>query len=409
MGGSDLLSGISRHGSALDGGSGVPGVESYGGGGPIGPGAREGKTHGRCSRFGNTGCALGLGLAIQCQPRLGEQLEAVHPPAAWDERQLRPTGAAEKQLHASGWFPGFEQDAGQPYGGPRRDEALVEVTREFDALFCSCERKVDIAHRDCDDRAVEEVPGESRRRPEQAARLDCAVQEFGGRGQLAVHVPDPGQDRVQAEQGIASPCRTSQPEGTTRVRVGLGVAVEVELSGSEPGRRVGSARELVVGQLIDQCCGFRTVGSSYFSRSGHGGRQRGHGKGRCPEGCISHHLRVGHGTPGPVRHRLVSRAVELVERQLDQQLDGLDGGRVRQAAKGPHQTGVGVLVSPELTLHPCACRRDRRAEGTRLLRDDRDRLQQRFMTIGEVARGRQSLGTGEQKLDAILRWRGLWK
>ena len=81
------------------------------------------------------------------------------------------------------------------------------------------------------------------------------------------------------------------------------------------------------------------AGSSHVSRSGHGGCQRGHGKGRRPEGCISHHLRVGHGTPGPVRHRLVSRAVELVERQFDQQLDRLDGGQVRQAAKGPHQTG----------------------------------------------------------------------
>ena len=31
------------------------------------------------------------------------------------------------------------------------------------------------------------------------------------------------------------------------------------------------------------------------------------------------------------------------------------------------------------------------------------------MTIGEVARGRQRLGTGEQQLDGSLRWRGLWK
>ena len=107
----------------------------------------------------------------------------------------------------------------------------------------------------------------------------------------------------------------------------------------------------------------RTAGSSHFSRSGHGGRQRGHGKGRRPEGCISHHLRVGHGTPGPVRHRLVSRAVELVERQFDQQLDRLDGGRVRQAAKGPHQTGGRPYPPARADAPPCARRRDRRAEG----------------------------------------------
>ncbi len=367
----------------------------------------EGKPHGRCRDLGKTGCALGLAAAIQRQPTPREQLEAVRPPAAGDERQLLTTGAAEEQLDGSVWLPGFEQDAGEPHRSPGRDEAIVEVARELDALLCGGEREVEIADGDCDDGAVEEVPGESRRGPEQAPGLDGAVQEFGGLGQLAAHVPDPGQDQVQAEEGIPSPRRASEPEGTARVRVGLGVEVEVELSRSEPGRRVGAERELVVGQPIDQRCGFGTVGSSCLGRSGHGVRERGHGERRRQQGRISQYLRRAHRAPGPVVHRLVSRAVELVQRQLDQQPDGLDRGRLRQAAKSPHETRVGLLVSPEEALHPGARRRDCRAEGARLLRDDRDRLQQRLMAVGEMPRRRQRPGTGEQKLDALLRRRGL--
>ncbi len=177
-----------------------------------------------------------------------------------------PPARPRSNSTARSGLPGFEQDAGEPHRSPGRDEAFVEVARELDALLCGGERGVQIADGDRDDGAVEEVPGESRRGPEQAPTLDGAVQELGGLGQLAAHVPDPGQDRVEAEQGIPSPSRASEHQGTTRVRVGLGVEVEVELSRSEPGRRVGAERELVVGQPVDQRRGFGTVGSSSVGR-----------------------------------------------------------------------------------------------------------------------------------------------
>ena len=172
--------------------------------------------------------------AIQREPAPCEQLEAVRPPTAGDERQLLTAGAAEEHLDGSVRLPGLEQDAGEPHRSPGRDEAVVEVARELDALLCGSERDVQIADGHCDNGAVEEVPGESRRGTEQTLSLDGAVQELGGLGQLAAHVPDPRQDRVQAEQGIPSPARASEPEGTTRVRVGFGVEVEVDLGRSEP-------------------------------------------------------------------------------------------------------------------------------------------------------------------------------
>ncbi len=143
-------------------------------------------------------------------------------------------------------MPGFEQNCGEPHRSPGRDEAFVEIACELEGLLCGGERDVEIADGECDDGAVEEVPRESRGCPEQVSSLDGAVQEFGGLGQPGAHVPDPGQDLVQAEEGISSPRRAREPEGATRVRVGLGVEVEVELSRGEPGRRLGAGRELVV-------------------------------------------------------------------------------------------------------------------------------------------------------------------
>ena len=170
-------------------------------------------------------------------------------------------------------------------------------------------------------------------------------------------------------------------------------------------RRVG-ARELVVGQLVHERSRPRHDESELYP-SVRSWRPRARAW-QAPTAmrAASPSLRVAHSAPRPVVHRLVSRAVELAERQLDQQLDGLDRGRLRQVAKSAHQTRVGLLVSPELTLHRGAGRHDRRAEGARVLRDDRDRLLQRLMAVGEMAGRRQRPGTGEQKLDALLRRRG---
>ena len=68
---------------------------------------------------------------------------------------------------------------------------------------------------------------------------------------------------------------------------------------------------------------------------------------------------------------------------------------------------MGLLVSPEEALDAGARRRDGRGERTRLSRDECHCLQRRLMTVGETAHCRQCPGTGEQKLDAVLRRRGL--
>ena len=295
----------------------VPRVQSDGGSGTIGPSRREGKPRGGCRDLGKCGGVLGLGAATQREPAAREQLEAVRPPAAGDERQLLTTGAAEEQFDSLFRLPGFEQDACEPNRGPCRDEALVEVARELDALLRSGERQVQVADGDRDDGSVEEVPGKGRRRPEQPRRLDGTVQKLCGLGQLAAHVPDPGQDRVQAVQGVPPHVRASEPEGTTRVEVGLGVQVEVDLGDSEPPRHVGADRELVVGQVIHEGCGFVAAGSGDLGRSGHRVREGAHDRCRRHEERVSQYPSRAHPAPGPVAHRLVSRAVELVQGQLD--------------------------------------------------------------------------------------------
>ena len=137
----------------------VAGIERDGGDGPAGPGGGEGELHGRCDPLGKSRRAPGLAGAIEGQPAPGEQLEAVRPPAAWNERQLLTAGTAEEQLDGPAWLPGLEQDAGEPGRGPGCDETFVKVAGEFDALLCGGERDVQIAGGECDDGPVEQVPG----------------------------------------------------------------------------------------------------------------------------------------------------------------------------------------------------------------------------------------------------------
>src|SRR5207344_2654773 len=170
-GGSELLRSIGRGECSFDSAGAVPRVQSHGGSGTIGPSGREGKPHGGSRDLGKGGGVFGLGAATQREPAAREQLEAVRPPAAGDERQLLTTGAAEEQFDSLFRLPGFEQDACEPHRSPCRNEALIEVTRELDALLCSGERDVQIADGDCDNGSVEEVPGKGRRRPEQPPGL----------------------------------------------------------------------------------------------------------------------------------------------------------------------------------------------------------------------------------------------
>jgi hypothetical protein len=101
-------------------------------------------------------------------------------------------------------------------------------------------------------------------------------------------------------------------------------------------------------------------------------------------------------------HFRVARAVELVQRQLDQQLDSLDRLRLGQAAKRPQKPRVGLLVASELTLHRGVCRRNRRRERAQLGRDDRDRFAERFVRLAEMPCRRQRPGSSEQQLDPLF-------
>ena len=85
----------------MDSAGSVPGLQSDRGGGPICPGTSEGKPHVRCRGLGKGGCARRLAVAIERQRTPSDQLQAVHPPAAGDERQGLAAGAAEEQLDGS--------------------------------------------------------------------------------------------------------------------------------------------------------------------------------------------------------------------------------------------------------------------------------------------------------------------
>ena len=288
------------------------------------PSGGEGEPHGRGRDLGGGGCALGLGAAILREPTTREQVEGVRPPAAGDGRQFLTAGTFEKQFDGSDWFPGFEQNAGQPHRSPGGDEAFVEVASELDALLGGAEGDVHLAHCYRHDRAVEQVPHESLRVARQMRSLDSAVQELGGVGQLGADIPDPAEDLVQDGEELPLAGRTGESEGTAGVPVGLGIAVEVELGGSKPDRRVEAAGQLVVGEAVNEGRGRGAAGLSALASPGHRVRECRHRQRRRRQGRIAKFSRGGFRTLGPVAHRLVFRPVELVERELDEQPDELD-------------------------------------------------------------------------------------
>jgi hypothetical protein len=127
-------------------------------------------------------------------------------------------------------------------------------------------------------------------------------------------------------QGISLPAQASEPEGTTRVRVGLGVEVQIDLGDSEPARRVGTERELVVGQFIHERGGLGTQGSSGLGRTGHGVGERGRDGRRGNEGGISCFFRCTHRLAASQRRQ---RREDVRELSLDRVVEYGEPGRLQ--------------------------------------------------------------------------------
>src|SRR5262249_42833261 len=155
--------------------------------------------------LGAGGWALGHGLAVEREPAAGEQVKAIGAPATGDEGLLLAASAAEEQLGGAAGPPGFEEDPGEPDGRPGGGAAFVEAAGEIDALLRSGQGGIEVAGGDRDDGAVEQVPRQSLCLAQQPGRLDRAVQQLGGFGQLAAHVPGPAQDLVQDQEQLPLP------------------------------------------------------------------------------------------------------------------------------------------------------------------------------------------------------------
>ena len=163
--------------------------------------------------------------------------------------------------------------------------------------------------------------------------------------------------------GTRDPLVQSRGEtgGTTSVRIGLGVEVEVSSAAASrdaaSGRSESSSSDSSSGAAawngeieLDRSVRVMASASAGIAAPLHQQRR------------ISQHLCGAHRALGPVMHRLISRAVELVERQLDQQLDGLDRGRLRggreelsPGARGPARIARADALW-QRTSSPLSCR-----------------------------------------------------
>ena len=318
--------------SASVGGAGrVAVVQGDRRGGSVGPGGSERQLHGRGRGGSASGRALGLVSPSEREPAARQQFEAVRPPAAGDERQLLTAGRAEEQLDGLSRLPGFEQNAGEPTAAQAATKPSSR-SRARSTLSCAVvDGEVQIADGQRDDGAVEEVPDEGLCIARAVAELRW--RRRGARWpRRACRARTRPCCRIWYRTRKRSPCPVARAssEGAAGVRIGLGVEVEVELGRSEPGRRVeadararrrrGCRRELR-----------RRHGEIELVRSLRSSRPRARPS-RAPPPSEAHlRARPRRSPRASAQSRIdsVPRAVELVQRELDQQRDGLGRARLR--------------------------------------------------------------------------------
>src|SRR5262245_53792463 len=103
------------------------------------------------------------------------------------------------------------------------------IPAQVDALLSGGERELQVPHPERSGRAPGEAPDQGVGVPQQARRLDPAVEDLAGLGELAALAPCPAEDLDQDEEVLALAGGTCHGQRPSAVRVGVGVAIQVEL------------------------------------------------------------------------------------------------------------------------------------------------------------------------------------
>ena len=155
-----------------------------------------------------------------------------------------PPDDATEGIGGAPWIAVLEERGGERHPG-RADEALVEPTRQLDALLGGGERHPDVAGGERRKRAIAEIPGERLDVARQSCSLDGVVEQLAGFGQLAAQQLDLAENRVRKRDELALARRPTDRYRSFGVSSRLLVAVEVELGAGEVGRGIEPKCELV--------------------------------------------------------------------------------------------------------------------------------------------------------------------
>ena len=121
---------------------------------------------------------LRFGLLSEHQPAAREELEIFRPPATREQRHGLAATRGDEEPHGRLGLAVLHARDGQHHARVGRDEAVAEAVCQFQALFCSRDRRNHLATVDVDERPVHEVPRESLIVAGEARGLDRPVQQL---------------------------------------------------------------------------------------------------------------------------------------------------------------------------------------------------------------------------------------
>ena len=338
--------------------------------------------------------------AAEREQATDQQLERVDAESAGDRREVLAAGRSEQRLDGALRLARLQQRRGERLARPVSEEAVVELPPQRHALLREGDRGVHIALGEHRLRLVEQVEREHLVVAGQPSCFDGAVEQLGSLAGSARHQRDGaqqhGEDREQRSlAGCPRDC-----DGSRTAPLGLAVSVQVHLRGREARRGVEPRAQLLVGQRVDERGGVPAVAVGFGDGSGAGARQgerRGGGRG---QGRVVERVRAVPCAHRPSVHRLVPHPVEGVCRELQHERDPLRRV-VPELAQGAGEALVRLVVPAEQTLDPRAGDDQLHARRGALAGYARKALEQRGMTVGELAARRQGARQGEQELDPL--------
>jgi hypothetical protein len=261
-------------------------------------------------------------------------------------------------------------------------------------------RELDVTGLQRDHRAREQRPGDGVRVAGHPRRLDRTVKRLRSRAQYSAHRPDRPERSEQLREELALPGGVRDGHRPLGMPLGARKALQVRLRSGEMCGGVKAAREVLVRQSVDECCGLvahvedlrccARERSSACERRDRGGAQ-----------CRVVEPSSGGGSLlAPEAHRAVVHPMNTAHGELHHQRDRFGRPLIDELVQRSLEAGLCPLMRTHQVLDASADRRQPQAHRRRLTRNEPETFKQRGVRVVEAPDRRQRSGVAQQQLDA---------